>query len=76
MLLCNKYSTVYTIAISKYLIVMPMYIVLLIQQNPVSPQNFRNLTGVYELVARMFRVYEIQRRLMNCSYLTISTQNH
>ena len=31
-----------------------------------SPQQFRNLTGVYELVARMFRVYEIQKRLMNC----------
>ena len=33
MLLCNKYSTVYTIAIYQVFNVMPMYIVLLVQQD-------------------------------------------
>ena len=39
MLLCNKYSTVCTIAIYQVSNVMPMYIVLLVQHGPISWQS-------------------------------------
>ena len=39
MLLCNKYSTVYTIAIYQVSNVMPMYIVLLVQHISVDEYN-------------------------------------
>ena len=30
----------------------------------VSPQHFRNLTGIYELAAKMFSIYEIDKLLI------------